>query len=249
MTKDILNLFVKDPGYSYHIISKIPYLYSFELEWRSNPGFNREYQYHSEVKLPQPDKNLLSESLGEVLEKRRSIRRYKHKTVEKNVFSTFIYYVAGIKGFKYGYPTRFYPTAGALNSPEFFLYIDMVEKISKGVYHYNPFNHSLELIAGGDFKNDLYYASLEQSQVLDAAFTILVVGVYDRTYSKYGLRAYRYVLEDVGHVGQNIYLVATCLGLGTVCMGAFKDDDVSRLFKLKDRELPLLMYTVGYPVE
>ncbi len=245
--KDILSDFLRDPGYTYHIVSKIPFPYEFDLEMRVNPGFEREYNYLGAIKLSEPDRELLSMPLGVALSKRKSVRRYKMRRVEFKKFSTFMYYIAGIRGYKYGYPLRTYPTAGALNSPEVFVHIDNVESIDKGIYHYNPFEHTLELIKPGDFKHDVYYASLDQSQVLEAAFNILVAGIYDRTYSKYGLRAYRYVLEDVGHLGQNIYLVATALDLGTVCMGAFRDDDLSRVFQLKERELPLLLYSVGYP--
>ena len=245
--KDVLSDFLRDPGYTYHLVSKIPYPYEFDLDWRDNPGFERKDTYIGAIKLSEPDRELLSMSVGLALSRRKSIRRYKMRRVEFKKFSTFIYFVAGIRGYKYGYPLRTYPTAGALNSPEVFVHIDNVESIDKGIYHYNPFEHTLELIRQGDFKHDLYYASLDQSQVLEAAFNILVVGVYDRTYSKYGLRAYRYVLQDVGHLGQNIYIVATALDLGTVCMGAFRDDELSKVFRLKEREFPLLLYSVGYP--
>lgn len=247
--KDILAEFLKDPGYAYHIVSKIPFPYRFNLESRRNPGFDRRDSYLGVLKLSDPDRELLSMPVGIALLKRKSIRRYKMRRVEFKIFSTFMYYIAGVRGYKYGYPLRTYPTAGALNSPEVFVHIDNVESVEKGIYHYNPFQHSLELIRAGDFKHDVYYASLEQSQVLEAAFNILVAGIYDRTYSKYGVRAYRYILQDVGHLGQNIYIVATALGLGTVCMGAFRDDELSKVFHLKERELPLLLYSVGYPEE
>ena len=132
-----------------------------------------------------------------------------------------------------------------MNSPEIFLYIDNVESLPKGTYHYNPFNHTLELLKEGDFKHELYKASLEQDQILYAAFTLVIVAIYDRAYSKYDLRAYRYVLLDCGHLGQNIYLVATALGLGTVCIGAFEDDKIMELFDLGERELTVSIYTVG----
>ncbi|HIQ13665.1 MAG TPA: SagB/ThcOx family dehydrogenase [Thermoprotei archaeon] len=246
--KDIIEIFIRDPGLAYHISSKIPFPYRFELEGRGSPGFKRRGDYQGIIELDKPDKELLKMPLSEALLKRRSIRRYRSKSIDFKVFSTFIYFVAAVQGYKYGYPLRTYPTAGALNSPEVFIHIDNVELIDKGIYHYNPFSHSLELIRSGDFKYEVYKASLEQSQVLESAFNILVVGVYDRTYSKYGLRAYRYVLEDVGHIGQNIYLVATALNLATVCMGAFIDDELSTIFQLNDGEFPLLLYSVGYPV-
>ena len=50
-----------------------------------------------------------------------------------------------------------------------------------------------------------------------------------RVYSpaKYRERAYRYVLLEAGHVGQNLCLAATGLGLGACTVGAFDDDDLT----------------------
>ncbi len=53
---------------------------------------------------------------------------------------------------------------------------------------------------------------------------------------RYGIRAHRTILMDVGHVGQNHYLAAEALGLGTCAVAAFDDPLCSRLFGLDGRE-------------
>jgi len=45
--------------------------------------------------------------------------------------------------------------------------------------------------------------------------------------AKYRERTYRYVLLEAGHVGQNLCLAATGLGLGACTVGAFDDDDLT----------------------
>ena len=81
----------------------------------------------------------------------------------------------------------------------------------------------------------------------EAPVNIIISMVYDRTASKYGFRAYRYALLDIGHVGMNIYLVSTALGLGTCAIGAFEDDLVNKLLDLDtDHEFVILIYPVGY---
>ena len=50
---------------------------------------------------------------------------------------------------------------------------------------------------------------------------------------------------EVGHVGQNIYLQAVSLGLGTVMMGAFEDDALKKALNLLDNEHPLALYPLG----
>jgi len=62
-------------------------------------------------------------------------------------------------------------------------------------------------------------------------------------------RGYRYVYMEVGHVGENIYLMATALRLGTVAVGAFYDDWVARIINAEPNEHPLYIMPVGVPVK
>ena len=52
---------------------------------------------------------------------------------------------------------------------------------------------------------------------------------------------------EVGHVAQNVYLMATSLGLGTVSVGAFYDDEVRKILKIE--EYPLLLMPVGRKID
>ena len=60
-------------------------------------------------------------------------------------------------------------------------------------------------------------------------------------------RGYRYVWLDAGHLGQNLYLVATALGLGPVGVGGFFDAELSRLLDLQAGEEALYLVGVGRP--
>ncbi|GFP31416.1 hypothetical protein HKBW3C_02397 [Candidatus Hakubella thermalkaliphila] len=50
---------------------------------------------------------------------------------------------------------------------------------------------------------------------------------------------------EPGHVGQNVHLQAVALGLGTVVMGAFRDDQVKEILNLPQDEQPLYIMPVG----
>ena len=52
---------------------------------------------------------------------------------------------------------------------------------------------------------------------------IFVAAVFGRTRFKYGVRGYRFALLEAGHVGQNVLLAATALGLGAVPLGGYYD--------------------------
>jgi len=51
---------------------------------------------------------------------------------------------------------------------------------------------------------------------------------------------------EVGHVGQNIYLQAESIGLGTVVVGAFYDEEVARVLNFPDANEPLYVMPIGY---
>ncbi len=56
-----------------------------------------------------------------------------------------------------------------------------------------------------------------------------------------------YICMEVVHVGENIYLMATVLGLGTVAVGAFNDDDVAEIIGVNEDIHPLYIMPIGKP--
>jgi SagB-type dehydrogenase family enzyme len=57
----------------------------------------------------------------------------------------------------------------------------------------------------------------------------LISAVIERTKRKYGDRGYRHVLLDIGHLGENLYLVCTALGLAIIPTCGFFDDEAADL--------------------
>ena len=80
--------------------------------------------------------------------------------------------------------------------------------------------------------------------ILKAPATLVVAAVFERTRARYGARTERYVHMEAGHVGENIMLQATALGLGTVPVGAFNDAEVKKVLEIKEE--PLYLFPVGW---
>jgi SagB-type dehydrogenase family enzyme len=77
---------------------------------------------------------------------------------------------------------------------------------------------------------------------------MVICAIHPRTAYRYGRRGERYVHMEVGHVGQNVSLQAVALGLGTVMVGAFEDEEVRKALKLEEQIKPLYIIPMGKPV-
>jgi SagB-type dehydrogenase family enzyme len=58
---------------------------------------------------------------------------------------------------------------------------------------------------------------------------LVISGILKRSSLKYGERAYRFMMIEAGHVGQNICLTSFALNLGCLMLGGFNDDEVDDL--------------------
>ena len=70
--------------------------------------------------------------------------------------------------------------------------------------------------------------------------------IYQRMRWKYQDRTYRYGLIEAGHIGQNLYLAATSMGLGACSVGAFMDDAINAMLGVDGtEEAAIYMLAVG----
>jgi len=248
---EIFDWLTSDPGLLYHELSKYTPKWSvvrrFTGKSYMSPGLLKKMS-GVKVKLPKPNPKLFKLSFGEAIIKRRSIRGFKDQALDLETLSTLLYYSAGLREYEWGYPMRMFPSAGALQPLELYLVVSNIRDLDNGIYHYEVHDHSLVLIKKGSFNWELCKYCLDQRHVLEAPVNICISIVYPRSASKYSWRAYRYVNMDLGHLGQNIYLVSTALGLGTCAIGAFEDDPINRLLGLDGyNEFIALVYPVGIP--
>lgn len=199
-------------------------------------------------KLPSP-LTVGAMSVEEAIYRRRSRREYLDKPLDIVQLSQLLWASQGITEPRWG--LRSAPSAGGTYPLEIYAVIgeQCVKDLKAGIYRYNPKNHTIITVASGDFRAELSAAALNQQWVAKARVNIVVAAVYERTTRVYGSRGIRYVDMEAGHVGQNVYLIATAMGLGTVVVGAFHDDQVQRVIRLPRDHVPLYIIPVGYPSE
>lgn len=194
-----------------------------------------------------PDPRLKGEmSLEEAILKRRSRRSFRDSPLTLGEISQVLWAAQGITG-ETG--LRAAPSAGALYPLDLYLVVgkEGVEGLDEGVYHYVPQSHSLEPTLEGDVRQTLARLSLQQMSIADAPLSLLITAEYERTTGKYGDRGVRYVHMEAGHAGQNVYLQAEALGLGTVVIGAFQDEEISEALNLPRSYRPLYVMPIGHP--
>ena len=198
------------------------------------------------IYLPSPSQKGIM-SLEEAIARRRSVRDFTPESISQSQLSQILWSAQGISNTSSGYRTV--PSAGATYPLEIFVVCgtNCVEKIGDGIYHYNIDSHSLTLHYRGDVRLDLARVALNQEFIYEAPVDIIICALYERTTLHYGSRGERYVPIEVGHAGQNIYLQATALGLGTVAIGAFHDEQVREILRLDKQYKPLYIMPVGKP--
>lgn len=180
------------------------------------------------------------------MSKRRSVREYTKRPIPLTELSQLLFAAQGVTGNIYGINLRTAPSAGALYPFEVYIIVNQVEGLKTGIYHYSVRDHSIALIREGDYRNDMMNAALGQEVIRDAGVLFVLSAVFKRTKSKYGERGYRYVYMEAGHISQNIYLQAASLGLGSVMIGAFRDDDVNDLLGIDGlKETAISIHAVG----
>jgi len=191
------------------------------------------------VKLPEP-KYSSKVSVEEALKNRRSRRSYKNEPLTLEQVSQLLWAAQG-KTIEWGGRTA--PSAGATYPLNTYLVVGNVTGLSAGVYKYEPDDHSIEMIKNKDVRKDLADAALGQSFIYKAPIDIVLAAVYRRTTGRYGERGVRYVHMEIGHVGENVHLQCETMGLGTVMVGAFDDEQVKKVLGI-DAE-PLYIMPVG----
>ena len=140
------------------------------------------------------------------------------------------------------------PSAGALYPAELYLAVRRVHGLEAGIYHYEVPDHALALLSSGDPTDHLYEVCCAQEYAREAGMTVLISAVVERAERKYGDRGYRYVLLDIGRLGQNLYLSCTALDLSFVTTCGFFDDEVADMLGINGvDESVFYVAFIGHP--
>lgn len=199
------------------------------------------------VKLTPPDLEKAGH-LFKTISERRSVREFAPDPISLHDLSLLIWAAQGLT-FTHGeWSLRASPSAGAEYPVETYIAVNRAEKIEPGIYHFNVRDFSLERLREGSAGRSLADACMGQNFVAACPVVFIWTGIYKRVMWRYGKRGLRYIFMDAGHIGENVHLAATAMGLGCCAVGAFYDDEVAALLGLDGRdEFPLYLSAAGRP--
>lgn len=156
--------------------------------------------------------------------------------------SQLLFYSAAISASKrvpstgYKYALRVNPSSGNLHPTEFHFLTQGLKGWQDGLYHYDPSRHMAEQRGRGNFEMKLASGS--------APIVFILTSIVWREAWKYGERAYRYCLHDIGHAWQALALSTQAIGCDSFAVGHFADDEVAQLFQLNIDEWPMLIVSL-----
>ena len=106
---------------------------------------NQSREILATVDLPQVE-FAINMSVDQSLHNRRSVRRFIATPLSLKDVSQLLWAAQGITDFERNFRTT--PSAGGVFPMEIYLVVgnNGVQELEAGIYHYNPFNHTLEMI-------------------------------------------------------------------------------------------------------
>jgi len=187
----------------------------------------------------------LKNDLAGLIRDRRSCRVFTEETVSLEELSFLLWATQGVKALRgKSYATlRTVPCGGARHEFETYLLVRKVDGLRPGAYHYLPMEHALEFLHPVEELEMVISETLCQ-QTWAAKASVVFYWSMDayRVEWRYGIYAHRAALIDAGHVGQNLYLACTGLGLGCCGIASFAHELCCHVFDL-DGDEEYIVYT------
>jgi SagB-type dehydrogenase family enzyme len=185
-------------------------------------------------------------SLATAFKLRRSHRRFTGEPISLETLSWLVWACAGITEHRGDHhAVRTNPSAGATFAFETLVAVNAVQGLDPGVYAVDVERFALRQTVAHTVGDALAEACMGQRNMVAAAVNFAWAMIPDRITARYADRGYRYILLDLGHLGQSLHLAAEAAGLGCCAIGAFKDDEVNSVLEVPPEYPVLYLGTVG----
>ena len=204
------------------------------------------------VALPPPDPAVLKKpDLFTCIAQRASRRSFAAAPITLEELSYLLWATQGVRKMPNPNITlRTVPSGGAMHPFETYLAVYNVTGLEPGLYRYQPLDHKLaRLPALRDLAAKVIKAARNKPFMGNCAAAFLWSVVPYRCEWRYTLEAKRLILQDSGHMCQNLYLACESINCGTCAVGAYDQKLADKLLGLDGRdEFVVYMAPVGRAV-
>lgn len=201
------------------------------------------------VALPKPARSVLKKpDLFDCLAGRVSRRSFSAAPLTLEEFSYLLWATQGVRKLTAsGMTLRSVPSGGAMHPFETYLAVYNVDGLKPGLYRYQPLDHKLaKLPTPEDLPGKVLKASRNKPFMANCAAAFIWSAVPYRTEWRYTVEAARLILQDSGHLCQNLYLACESIGCGTCAVGAYDQALADELLGLDGKdEFVVYMAPVG----
>jgi SagB-type dehydrogenase family enzyme len=202
------------------------------LDWPNQPDPFRSYEATAQIRLerqgffphaPEGERECAREDL------------IRHSPLSMESLSQLFFEsmaISGQKSFALSkWPLRVNPSSGNLHPTEGYLIAGPIAGLqsSPGVYHYAPKSHALELLA------KMERESWQSLHLPEGTLLLAFSSIYWRESWKYGERAFRYSMLDVGHALAAVAAAAHCLGWPASLVDDPGTEDLAKLLGLEEK--------------
>lgn len=197
------------------------------LDWVMRPKPFRFYENVETIRLPRENSDIQAGHFD-------LYQRTNNKTQELSLssigqFLNLSLALSAWKGFDQSrWSLRVNPSSGNLHPTEAHLILPQLENNNAGIYHYNVFEHLLEKQA--ELTNDIWSELIENYH--PDGFFIGLSTIYWRQSWKYGVRGFRYVHLDLGHILGCLSFAANLLGWKCTYLNVLSDEDITYILGL-----------------
>lgn len=233
----------------YHVNAKFSrYEHATDLDALIRPGGDGDDETSLFDGLPripvESSPDALHMSLRTAIQRRRSVRRFAGTPISSWALGTLLQFSAGIVDASPTPGGRATPSGGAKYPVQLVACVSSVGDISPGIYGYDVRTPGLvPLRVGASSYDEVKGACFYPDVIEGAAVVILLVAVLRRSTRRYREQGYRLAVQEAGHIAQNLTLVSTALGLGSIVLAGFDEQDVEGLLGL-DGQAETLLSTV-----
>jgi SagB-type dehydrogenase family enzyme len=197
----------------------------------------RKFDHLTVIALPAPDK-IGVQPFEATVANRRSRYQYDDTPLSLIDLGQMLWAGQGITNDEGG---RTAPSARSMYPIRLFVAVKNVADLEPGIYEYLPASHSIGLVARTDAPID-WDAVTPQAHPVGAAAVIMVAANMSNP------AVSQLVLQESGHVGQNLYLQAETIDGAMLVMGGFTPEVARELIGIDEFERVVYLVPFGYRI-